>query len=1036
MRLGVITILLVVFGLAPVARADQVTLQATKDNTLYQSATGALSNGAGQHLFAGRTGQSDEESRRRGLIAFDVTSSIPAGATIDSVSITLYLSRSNKAGTEIVGLHRVLSDWGEGASAASGEEGGGAPAASGDATWLHTFYPNSFWATAGGDFVTTASESIAIGGGKGEQTWSGPGLVADVQAWVDGAAPDFGWLLVGNETASDTAKRFDSLQNDKVQNRPVLTVDFTPGAGVSGACCATDGSCGVTNGNSDCTSQGGTYQGDNSVCTPNPCPLPSGACCLPEATATCTDVDEVTCTGLGGTFQGALTLCTPNPCPVVLTPFVDPLPLPAVAQPTSGEVGGAASYTMTMREVQQQLHRDLANPTTVWGFGDGASASFPGPTIEAASNKPITVTWINDLRDTAVGGSPPPLRTDHYLPVDLCPHGALDNKDARTVVHLHGGHVPPEFDGYPESTFPPGEQVVYEYANAQLPATLWYHDHALGITRLNVYMGLAGFYLVRDNVEEALGLPKCDGPCVPGQTPEYDIPVVIQDRTFNPDGSLSYPAAWQDVFFGDTILVNGKVWPYLDVKQGKYRLRFLNGSGSRTYTLALDNGASFYQIGAEGGLLPAPVTVNEITLGPGERADLVFDFAAYAAGTEITLVNSAPAPFPGPAGQGVVPNVMKFIVQAQAGHTNALPATLRSMEMLNEADAVHFRDFELKKGPGDACSPFTWEVVSTAVDGVPVTAPNTRWDDVTEFPDLETTEVWTFINKSGMTHPMHMHLVMFQVLDRQGFSVIDGEVVPIGAPVAPPPQESGWKDTAQVGPNEIVRVIARFEDYTGLFAYHCHILEHEDHEMMRQFKATSACSDGADNDGDLLFDYPEDPECTSPDDLSETADCSDGLDNDGDGLADFGSDPGCSSSSDATEKDAGLPCDDGIDNDGDGRIDFDIITYNDPAFHAGLGDPGCGDANWVSESPQCQDGVDNDPGADPDPGKIDFDGGKSATGRVLSEEPDPQCGNRPWWNLERPQSSCNVGGMEGVAPFLVLSILLLPLVTRRRRRSG
>ena len=1031
MRWSPVVVALVVFGLAPAARADQVNLQATKDNTLYQSASGDLSNGAGEGVFVGRTAQSDEDSRRRAVIAFDVTSSIPAGATINSVSLTLRLSRSNKAGTEMVSVHRLLSDWGEGASEAGGEGGAGASAAPGDATWLHTFYSSTFWATVGGDFVGTASASVAVGSQKGLVTWSGAGLVADVQAWVDGNASDFGWLLLGNEAVAETAKRFDSRTASKVQDRPVLTVDFTPG-GQSGACCAIDGTCGVTNGDSDCTAQGGTYQGNGSVCTPNPCPPPTGACCLPDATATCNEVDQTTCDGQGGTFSGALTVCTPNPCPVVLTPFVDSLPIPAVAQPTTGEAGAEASYTLAMREVQQQLHRDLANPTTVWGYGDGAGASYPGPTIEAATNKPVTVTWANDLRDSSAGGNPPPLRTDHYLPVDTCPHGAFANKDAWTVVHLHGAHVAPEFDGYPEDTFPPGQQVVYQYPNAQLPATLWYHDHALGITRLNVYMGLAGVYILRDNVEEALALPACDGECVPGQPRDYDIPLAIQDRAFNPDGSLSYPADWQEVFFGDTILVNGKVWPFLDVKQGKYRFRLLNGSGSRTYTLALDNGASFDQIGAEGGLLPAPVNVNEVTLGPGERADLVIDFEGYPAGTEIILVNSAPAPFPGAAGEGVVPNVMKFVVQAQAGHTDPLPASLRSMEVLDEADAVHVREFELEKGPGDACSPFIWEIVSTTIDGVPVSGPNKKWDDITEFPDLETTEIWTFINRSGMTHPMHMHLVMFQVLDRQAFDEIDGAVVPIGTPVAPPPQEAGWKDTVQVGPNEIVRVIARFEGYAGLFSYHCHILEHEDHEMMRQFNAITACSDGVDNDGDTFFDYPADPECTSPHDLSETDDCSDGLDNDGDGLADFsevgGGDPGCAFASDESEKDATLPCDDGIDNDGDGRIDFDVVTYNDSgSFHAGMGDPGCFNASSPTESPQCQDGIDNDLD-----GAADFDRGASASGGVLTPGVDSRCIGRPWINEERDPNNCSAGGGGSLATLLLL--LLVPFIGHLRRR--
>jgi FtsP/CotA-like multicopper oxidase with cupredoxin domain len=181
----------------------------------------------------------------------------------------------------------------------------------------------------------------------------------------------------------------------------------------------------------------------------------------------------------------------------------------------------------------------------------------------------------------------------------------------------------------------------------------------------------------------------------------------------------------------------------------------------------------------------------------------------------------------------VLPDVMRFDVEAVAGFTDPVPGSLRSMEILNEADAVAFRTMELRKGPGDTCSPFDWEVATT--DGLNGVVLGSRWEDVTELPELGTTEVWSFINRSGLTHPMHMHLVLFQVLDRQAFDEIGGQVVPIGSPVPPPPHEMGWKDTVQVGPNEIVRVIARFEDYDGLFPYHCHILEHEDHEMMREF---------------------------------------------------------------------------------------------------------------------------------------------------------------------------------------------------------
>jgi spore coat protein A len=373
--------------------------------------------------------------------------------------------------------------------------------------------------------------------------------------------------------------------------------------------------------------------------------------------------------------------------------------------------------------------------------------------------------------------------------------------------------VPAEVDGYPEDTFLPGQQATYVYPNNQEAATLWYHDHALGITRLNVMMGLAGFYLVRDDVEDALDLP----------AGEFEIPLAIQDRSFRNDGSLIYPESWREHFFGDKILVNGKVWPYLNVKQGKYRFRILNGSNSRVYELTMSSGTPFWVIGSEGGLLPVPVRRDTLLIHGGERFDVIVDFADQPAGTEILLTNSAPAPFPGSPGQGVIPDVMKFIVQDVLGHTAALPDTLRSIERLDEANAVEVRDLELRK-QAEACAGSVWLINDLG------------WEDITERPELGTTEVWRFINRSGIAHPMHMHLVFFQVLDRQPFDVVGGEIVPIGVPVPPDSSEAGWKDTAAVNPQEILRVIARFEDYTGLYAYHCHILEHEDHEMMRQFE--------------------------------------------------------------------------------------------------------------------------------------------------------------------------------------------------------
>jgi spore coat protein A len=785
-----------IFSTPAWAQSNQLTLVASKDNTLYEIDAGQLSNGSGDHFFAGKT---NDGYFRRGLIAFDL-SAIPSGSTITAVSLRLNMSRTRTQARN-VGLHLVVADWGEGSSNAPGEEGGGAAAATGDTTWTHRFYPASTWSTPGGDFAGSASATTLVNR-EGIYAWTSTQMAVDVQAWLDDPSMNFGWLVKSEEpsTNTKTAKRFDSRSHPTAQNRPQLTITFTAPLD-TGACCLADGTCVVTTA-AGCAGQGGTYQGDGSSCAPSPCPQPTGACCLVDGT--CVVTTAAGCAGQGGTYQGDGAPCTPSPCPVILEPFVDPLPIPGVAIPVSGAPGAMADYELAVTELEQELHRDLA-PTTVWGYG----GSYPGPTIEASVGQRVTVRWANDLRDPAGA-----LRQHHFLPVDPCPHGPDTEGDApRTVVHLHGGHVESNSDGYPEDTTLPGESNLYVYPNQQLPATLWYHDHALGITRLNVIMGLAGFYLLRDAFEQGLGLP----------AGAYEIPLAIQDRSFAPDGSLLYPAAWQEDFFGDTILVNGKVWPYLDVARGKYRFRVLNGSNSRTYELALSNGAVFHQIGTDGGLLAAPVPIDRLRLSPGERADLVVDFEPYGPGTELRLTNSAPAPYPGTPGVGVVPDVMKFVVTSATGHTAALPATLRPPEILEESDAHEQRTLELRKQT-DPCSGSIW-----LINGL-------RWDDVTEYPFLGDTEVWSFVNRSGETHPMHLHLVMSQILDRQDFAVVDGEIVPVGSRLPPAPNEAGWKDTFQAPPMQITRVITRFEDYLGRYPYHCHILEHEDQEMMRQFE--------------------------------------------------------------------------------------------------------------------------------------------------------------------------------------------------------
>ena len=824
------------FGLA---HGDTVTLQPIKDNTLYepiqQQSYGDYSDGAGPTMFTGKVdsalNQAGQVAVRRAVLEFDVAGAIPAGATINAVELTLYCDKVKLNTAFNVSLHRVLAEWGEGTSnTGNSQQGRGEPATTNDATWRHTFYSTQFWTAQGGDYAGTASATRTVGA-VGFYTWSTTaGLVADVQRWLDVAGDNHGWLVKGTETQVDTAKRFATRENTTSGGtwKPKLVVTYTP-AVVVGACCQ-GGSCSLQT-SSACAAAGGTYQGNGTSCSPNPCAPITGACCAMNGT--CTEGSASACTGAGGMYQGDGSTCATVSCSVQLTPYVDALPIPVPAVPTSGQQGGVATYGIAMRETQQRLHRDLPL-TTVWGYDDGVHGTlYPGPTIEAATGAPVTVNWLNDLR---VGGSGP-LRTSHVLAVDTnCVNMAENN--AKVIVHLHGGHVPPASDGYPEEAFTPGQSLSVVYPNDQQAGTLWYHDHAMGVTRLNVMMGLAGFYLMRDPVESALSLP----------SGEYEIPLAIQDRTFLPSGGLDYPATWVDHWMGDKLLVNGKVWPYLDVKRGKYRFRMLNGSTSRFYRLSLAPTAgsmTFTVIGTEGGLLQAPVTgLNQILIGPGERMDVVLDFAGLAAGTEVLLQNDAPSPFPGSPGVGVVPNVMKFRVQAASGFTSPLPGTLRAITPIDPATAVRSRDLTLKIGPEDACGYSPW-----LINGE-------HWGDIDEYPELGTVEIWRFINDSGVTHPMHLHLVMFQVLDRDGFTKgPGGEIIPNGNPQGPLPQEAGWKDTALVGPNQILRVIARFDGYKGKYPYHCHILEHEEHEMMRQFQTiqcadgvldpTEACDDGA-----------------------------------------------------------------------------------------------------------------------------------------------------------------------------------------------
>jgi len=817
-----------------VVHADVATFVPTRDAMLIETGLGDLASGSVSYLCVGNTNQGGSTNTRRALLYFDVSSQIPLGSVINSATLTLHMSQTN-AGIQNVALHRVLSNWGEGISASGPCSGGGA--IDDDATWRYTFYnfsaPNlsPSWMSLGGDFDPALSASALIGG-DGFYSWSSVAMVADLQGWVDAPVTNFGWMLRGNETASPTAKRFDSRENSNVSFRPELVVDFTPGPPV-GACCFIDGTCQVLT-ETDCLNAEGVFQGVGVSCIPNRCPQPTGACCFTDGV--CVEVTEDDCGLQGGSYEGDFSACNPDLCPIILTPYLDLLPIPSVAIPISGTVGGAATYEISMTQFSHQVHAQLP-PTMVWGY----EGSYPGPTIETTRDQPIIIEWVNDLRDEQGV-----LRTSHLLSVDTCPQGPdLFGDSPRTVVQVDGVHVPSLSSGSPTNTILPGESVLLDYPNEQSAGTLWYHDNAQGVTRLNVYLGLLGMYVVRDQEESDLNLPS--GP--------DEIPLIIQDRAFHPDGSFKYPEEWREEYFGDKTLVNGKVWPFLVVRRGKYRFRVLNASNSRTYRLSLSNGDSFQQIGSDSRLFAAALSVSDLTLAPSERADVIIDFGNISPGAEVLLVNDAPAPFSGGVAQGssgTIPEVMKFFVTSQPGFTDPIPSSLIPTETLLESEAVEFREFELELVP-EPCAGNQWLLGGQT------------WNELNEVPELGNVEVWSFLNRSDKEHSIGIELSPFQILDRQTIEIEMGQVIPTGPRIPPQVQESGWKDSMRCPPFAITRVITRFEDYVGVYTYHSENLERRDHAMLRQFESISpprfirgdANGDGALNVADpiLALDY-------------------------------------------------------------------------------------------------------------------------------------------------------------------------------------
>lgn len=747
--------------------------------------------------------------------------------------------------------------------------------------------------------------------------------------------------------------------------------------------------------------------------------------------------------------------------PLSIPKYSTPLVIPPEMPKSTKSPAPAADYDIAVRQFKQQILPTGFASTTVWSYGraedilpsgfvapvpltSNISFNYPAFTIEAKSQLgkvpviPTKVRWINDLVEKNpaspnFGKFLPHLflvdQTLHWAnpPKANCAMGPVNRTNCHTevaapyigpvplVTHVHGAHVQPDSDGYPEAWWLPGApgtkgipatyaargsgytqannantvtgSAFYAYENTQAATTLWYHDHALGMTRLNVYAGPAGFWLIRGGVNDTaaniLPGPAPTGNNDPNFNPAYratirEIPIAIQDRSFNVDGSLFYPpdrtffdgftgpfignagftlpfvlgppptgpsdisGIWNPEAFFNTMVVNGTTWPKFEVAPARYRLRLLDGCNSRTLNLsmfvitgpgadgvmgtaddALGAEVPFYQIGAEQGFLPnvvkitkgfatplpgngsipaavpAPSPEQGLLMGPAERADVIVDFGSLADGTRIRIFNTGPdSPFQGfpanlalytPADPNTTSQVMDFIVntalppqptdtlssppeslvlpaEASLGvSTNTRQVSLNEMDSAQvcvefnlgtgaivgtlfsttpgdptflancAAAAVAFGNFAAPMGPRQALL----GVLNTDATGNVTAVPKMWSDPITEFPLLNSTETWEIFNTTMDAHPIHLHLVAFEVIERQGLDTIT--LKPIGTATPPQPNELGFKDTVLAYPGQITRIKAKF-DIPGLYVWHCHIVEHEDNEMMRPYVVTIAAA--------------------------------------------------------------------------------------------------------------------------------------------------------------------------------------------------
>lgn len=386
-----------------------------------------------------------------------------------------------------------------------------------------------------------------------------------------------------------------------------------------------------------------------------------------------------------------------------------------------------------------------------------------------------------------------------------------------TNIHWHGLIIPANMDGHPEDVTQAGSSFNYAFTVNQRAGMYWYHPHPHGFTARQVFKGLAGVFVVNDSEEQSLNLP----------SGAFEIPLVIQDKRLFPDYAIDYSPQMGEImtgFMGPYITVNGAYSPYLNVNKRNYRIRILNGSNARIYNIALSNNASFAVIGSDGGLLAAPQTVNSLIVGPGERADLIIDFSSYAIGTDLFLISKT---FSAGDAQGKQEfKIIKFVVSKDDNDSFSLPGTLSSINLIPENTATKTRTFSISNPNMGMGGNSGMNMKGMNMKGMhKINDKSYDPNRIDETVQAGSTEIWTFDNTSGdEPHPMHIHGMQFQVLDRTG-----GRNIVI-------PTEKGWKDTVMVMPGEKVRTIMTFHSNKGKYVVHCHNLEHEEDGMMLQFE--------------------------------------------------------------------------------------------------------------------------------------------------------------------------------------------------------